>query len=238
MNTAIGVAGLTGLGDRGAAPAEHEARANGVYRELLAAIIAGDPAPGMRLKERELSERYSVSRMPVRQAIQRLEAEGFVVTEPHRGAVVRRVTHHDIEELFDARLCVEPFAARLAAGRIARGETDADALLRHIGPHPADADSLPGSDRRMQVFQGFHSDMALLSGNRSLAGFLRPVLARTSWIFRLTNGERERDQQLEHRRIHQALAEGNAELAASLAYSHIELSRQPVLEALRPILDR
>src|SRR6478735_7389624 len=89
-------------------------------REL---IISGDFAPGSRLRERELSQSLEVSRVPVREALQQLEAEGFIDTSPRRGATVKQITLRDVNELFDVRLSLEVLAARLAAQAAARGES-------------------------------------------------------------------------------------------------------------------
>src|SRR5438067_1889244 len=70
---------------------DEEARAEQVYQLVLEGIVAGKYEQGKRLRERELSEVYNVSRIPVREAIQRLEQDGFVETFPRRGAVVRQL---------------------------------------------------------------------------------------------------------------------------------------------------
>lgn len=223
-------------GEGVASEAEREALAEGVYRRLLRAIVAGDPAPGTRLKERELSERYAVSRVPVRQAIQRLEAEGFVMTEPHRGAVVRGMTTDDIHELFDARLCVEPFATRIAAERLGTGVGD-PTRLAEILEGSREAFAAGDEPEGISMNLAFHAEIVRLSGNRTLVQWLRPMLGRMEWIFRLTHEAREEDQILEHQQLYDALVTGKGELAAAQAYSHIELGRDPILRSLAPYLD-
>ncbi|WP_082492434.1 GntR family transcriptional regulator [Leifsonia sp. Root4] len=215
---------------------DREGLADGVYRALLRSIISGEPAPGARLKERELSERFEVSRVPVRQALQRLESEGFVVTEPHRGAVVRSVTADDIAELFDARLCIEPFATRQAALRVHAGLASAARLaelLARSERHLAAGETAEGIESNVQ----FHAEMVRLSGNSLLVRSLEPMLGRMEWIFRLTHEARgESEHSLEHRQLLDAIVGGKAELAAAQAYAHIELGRRPILEALEPFL--
>lgn len=215
---------------------DREGLADSVYRSLLRSIISGEPAPGARLKERELSERFEVSRVPVRQALQRLEAEGFVLTEPHRGAVVRPVTADDIAELFDARLCIEPFATRQAALRVHAGIASADrlvALLARSERHLAAGETSAGIESNVQ----FHAELVRLSGNGLLVRSLAPMLGRMEWIFRLTHEARgESEHSLEHRQLVDAIVGGKAELAAAQAYAHIELGRGPILEALEPFL--
>lgn len=215
---------------------DREGLADGVYRALLRSIISGDPAPGARLKERELSERFEVSRIPVRQALQRLESEGFVVTEPHRGAVVKPVTVADIAELFDARLCIEPFATRQAALRVHAGLASAEhlaELLARSERHLAAGETAEGIESNVQ----FHAEMVRLSGNSLLVRSLEPMLGRMEWIFRLTHEARgESEHSLEHRQLFDAIVGGKADLASAQAYAHIELGRGPILEALEPFL--
>jgi len=212
-----------------------EALADVVYRALLQAIIAGDPRPGSRLIERELAERYEVSRVPVRHALQRLESEGFVVTEPRRGAVVRLFTRGDLEQLFDARLCIEPFATGRAARRIAQGLESPDrlaALVEQSEDRFSAGDESAGISANLRI----HAEIVRLSGNDLLIRSLAPMLGRMEWVFRLTHEARDEEQAHEHERILDALVAGNAELAASLAYAHIELGRAPILAALADVL--
>lgn len=88
-----------------------------VTADLRQEIIAGSLRPGDRLVERELAERFGVSRVPVREAIRALVAEGFVHFETPRRTVVRRLTPHDVKELFELREALEVYAAGLAASR-------------------------------------------------------------------------------------------------------------------------
>lgn len=217
------------------ADARGEALADAAHRWLLRAIIADELPPGTWLKERDLSERYGVSRVPVRQALHRLEAEGFVQTSPRRGAVVTPVTRADIEDLFDARLCIEPFAARRAALRVAAGEASPEALEAVMAD--AEARFARGDDTEGIVSNlRFHAEVVRLSGNSLLMRSLAPMLGRMEWIFRLTARAGEPVQTREHREVYDAIATGNAELAAAASYAHIDRGRVPALEALSPFL--
>ena len=80
-------------------------------------IFEGDPAPGDRRPERELTERYGVARHSVRAALRALAAEGLVVIEPHRGASVARLDADGIRSLFELRTALELEAAHLALER-------------------------------------------------------------------------------------------------------------------------
>jgi DNA-binding GntR family transcriptional regulator len=84
---------------------------------LRGRISDGDLAPGDRLPERELTERYGVARHSVRAALRALAAEGLVVIEPHRGASVARLDADGIRSLFELRTALELEAAHLALER-------------------------------------------------------------------------------------------------------------------------
>lgn len=85
-------------------------------------IIAGEFESGMRLRQRELAERFGVSLTPVREALRRLESEGLVEYDVHRGATVAGTIFTPTEENFQVRAALEPLAAGLAALRITPDE--------------------------------------------------------------------------------------------------------------------
>ena len=88
------------------------------YDALRAAIVRGDIAPDARLVEADLSTTFEMSRGAVRTALIRLEQDGLVVREPHRGARVRRVSDDEAVEILQARAVLEGLAVRQAAARI------------------------------------------------------------------------------------------------------------------------
>ncbi|MFL0584785.1 GntR family transcriptional regulator [Solibacillus silvestris] len=82
-----------------------------IYRILREAIIKGQLQPGERLVQDELAKTLNVSRMPIREAIKQLAAEGYITVEPHKGAVVKQFTIHELEEIYFLRAKFEPLAA-------------------------------------------------------------------------------------------------------------------------------
>ena len=87
------------------------------YDALRDAIVRGDLAPDARLVESDISTAFDMSRGAVRTALIRLEQDGLVVREPHRGARVRRVSDEEAVEILEARAVLEGLAARQAADR-------------------------------------------------------------------------------------------------------------------------
>ena len=96
--------------------------ADSVGELLRASIVRGDFAPGERIPIGMLSERFGVSTMPIRGALQLLEREGLVVTTPHRGSTVASLTVAEIEDIYEMRALLEPVAIRTAIGNM----TEAD----------------------------------------------------------------------------------------------------------------
>ncbi|WP_426998275.1 GntR family transcriptional regulator [Pseudarthrobacter sp. N5] len=221
------------------APAEvhrdDEARAEQIYQLVLEGIVAGKFAQGMRLRERELSEMYDVSRIPVREAIQRLEQDGFVATFPRRGAVVRQLTLTDVNELFDVRLCLESFAARRAAERVGAGQPGGQ--LKELVDGARRAIDEGRADDVVLISTAFHAEIVRLTGNTLLIESVKPLFGRMRWIFGLAHNRSNELQRDEHVELCNAILGGQAELAASLAYSHIELGRAPVLTGLAETLE-
>jgi DNA-binding GntR family transcriptional regulator len=74
-----------------------------VHKAILADIVNGNYAPGARLKVAELSRRYGLSPMPIREALQQLQGEGFVIMSPNRGASVRPIDRRFVADVYEIR---------------------------------------------------------------------------------------------------------------------------------------
>ncbi|WP_125616416.1 GntR family transcriptional regulator [Specibacter cremeus] len=209
--------------------------ADRTYQRITEKILSGAYPAGFRLRERELSEDLEVSRIPIREALPHLEADGFIVTYPRRGAVVRQFTVSDAEELFDIRLNLEVFAARKAAEFIAAGG---------VSPRLAELqeESRAATERNdiaavATANSALHAEIIAMSGNTLLATAMRPVLGRLRRLFALTSDRDPVTQCTEHGGLCAAIYAGKPELAAALAYAHIELGREPSLAGLAAALE-
>jgi len=206
-----------------------------IYEELRERIIEGALAAGERIRERELAAEFNVSRIPIREAMPRLEAEGFIKTLPRRGAVVTEMTLNDVEELFVVRSSLEVLAAKLAAQACATGASS-DELFARLARAEGALDA--GDDRDIAgANSALHEEILDLSGNTLLIGLMGPINGRVRRLFRL---ESERDQRVlcaEHRELCHAIADGNVEWAGALAYAHVEHSRVDSLRLMRQRLE-
>ena len=176
------------------------------YLHIRDRIISGNLTPGTWLRERELSYELNVSRVPVREALLQLEADGYTTAGPRNGAVVRQMTIQDVNEVFDIRLSIEVSAASIAARQVAGGAAP-DQLLKVM----ARAESLIDSqdpDLRARTNIAIHDEIFRLTGNELLTSVIRPVANRMRWLF---GNVAEQDAAVlcqEHRALCQAICMG------------------------------
>ncbi|WP_171110546.1 MULTISPECIES: GntR family transcriptional regulator [Streptomyces] len=204
----------------------------GAVRERVLAglrqdIIAGRLRPGDRLVERELAERFEVSRVPVREAIRALVAEGFVLFETPRRAVVRRLTPVDVRELFELREALEVYAAGLAASR---ATPQALTELRELLRNAADATEAGDAETITDINTRFHDRILAMAGNSLLISVMEPVDGRLRW---LTRQNEEWPQLLtEHRELYEAIASGDPDRARTHALSHVRANYRSTVRHL------
>jgi len=121
--------------------------------------------PGQRLVEKELTDRFAVSRGPVREAFRRLAAEGLIELSPNRGALVRRLSQREMQDLFQIRCELEALAARLAAQAAEADQRERFALeIAAIFK-----DGCRQSAAYMDENQRFHASIMRLAGNVQLS---------------------------------------------------------------------
>jgi DNA-binding GntR family transcriptional regulator len=205
-----------------------------IYAEIRDKIVTGSLPPGARLRERDLAEQLGVSRIPLREALPHLAADGFITSESRRGASVTELTLRDVEELFDVRLGVEVYACRLAAQRVAAGADPA--AVRAAMTHAEHV--LDGGNAGLiaDANAELHEAIVTLAGNSLLTVMMQPVFGRNRWIFRMTSDRDAAVACAEHRELCQAILDGHPDFAAAVAYTHIERGRAPTMETLRPVL--
>ncbi|GAA3580369.1 GntR family transcriptional regulator [Amycolatopsis ultiminotia] len=198
-----------------------------VREELRERILTGRLRPGDRLVERELAEDLGVSRVPVREAIRSLEAEGFLVVQSPRRVVVRQLARVDVEELFDVREALESLAAGLAARRAGKPE------LRRLDRLLADAARATqrGEGARITVLNTrLHDEIVAIAGNGLLSTMVQPLEGRLRWL--TSQNEHWSELLDEHRRLVEAIASGDAQRAGEYAAEHVRVNRAVTLRAL------
>lgn len=193
-------------------------------------IASGALAPGERLVEAHLSEQLGVSRMPVREALRALAAEGMVTIEPRRGASVTVYTPEQVQELVEVRATLEGLNAKLAARR--RDPVQHARLQQMLAAgSPLHDASDPAA--MQQANTDFHEALAQAAANSVLRDLVRMLRERTAVIFAPHAGKRAAQTWEEHGAILRAVLDGDAELAALLAARHVHSAAQALPESLR-----
>jgi DNA-binding GntR family transcriptional regulator len=147
-----------------------------IAAHLREEILSGRRVGGERLVEETIAKGFGVSRVPVREALAQLEAEGFVTTVRYRGATVSTTLHKDNRELLEVRHGLEVLAAQLAARN--RGGSVADELARVV-ERARECGGGPPADR--SGARSFHDLIAIASGNDQLREMLAGVNRRVEW---------------------------------------------------------
>lgn len=181
-------------------------------------IIARTLRPGQRVREDDVASAHGVSRVPAREAVQRLANEGFLELVPYRGAVVASPSPRRSLEVMQVRRALEIMAARLAAER--RGGPEAKDLARLVqrGTRAAgngNHETLP------ELVDQFHSLVALASGNSELIELLEQLRHKVRWMFAVDVHERSAESWADHAQILDAILNGDSDTAARLMDTHV-----------------
>ncbi|WOT37589.1 GntR family transcriptional regulator [Streptomyces coeruleorubidus] len=198
-----------------------------VTADLRQEIIAGSLRPGDRLVERELAERFGVSRVPVREAIRALVAEGFVHFETPRRTVVRRLTPNDVKELFELREALEVYAAGLAASRATPQDL---AEVQELLDRAAAATEAGDAELITDLNSRLHDRIVAMAGNSLLTEALEPVAGRLRWMTR--RNEEWPQLLVEHRELYEAIASGDPERARTHALTHVRTNYRSTVRHL------
>ncbi|MBV2357432.1 GntR family transcriptional regulator [Streptomyces sp. J2-1] len=182
-------------------------------------IVAGVHVRGGRLTEEVLARRYGVSRVPVREALRTLEAEGFVVTRRHAGACVAEPTEQEAADLLEMRRLLEPLGAARAAQR--RTEAHVKVLRGLVGLGQERAARGATEDlRALGVW--FHETLAQAAGSPSLTATLNRLRHKIAWMYAVDVPPDPREAWAEHRAIADAVARGDADRARAVTALHAE----------------
>jgi len=192
-----------------------------VYRTLKTEIVKGFLEPGTKLLENKIAEEMQVSRTPVREAMQKLVAEGLVKTTPNQTMVVTEVSPEDIKEVLQIRGVLEGLAARITAKKINRQEIDElEKVVAQMSLYIADKNLLA----YCKVDDEFHDFILNICGNKWIIK-IRENLGNFVYRFRvksLSVSGRLRHSLEEHQKIMESLKKHNSEEADRLSQIHME----------------
>jgi DNA-binding GntR family transcriptional regulator len=206
-----------------------------IAEELRRGILSGRFKAGQRLVEDRLSAEFGVSRVPVREAIKMLVAEGLAEPSGRRGVQVVEITRELALELVEVRATLEGLNAKLAARH---RDPEIIAHIRAVLERGNAAAEDGSAGELAQLNSEFHELLATAGSNRVLQDVIRTLRERTNLVFQLNTTERAREDWREHAQILAAVAEGDEELAMLQASRHVHRAAQSRLAELETRMPR
>ncbi len=198
------------------------------YEEIKSAIMSDAYPAGTRIKEELVAQAIGVSRTPIREALRKLTAEGFLTATPNQGARVTDWSEQDLTEIIDLRAILESFGAGLAAEKISTGELQELELLATQMERAADNGGKSELEALTNLNSDFHMAIINATGNSRLAEVIdnlaHPLLIRRR--FSGFDEPRLQRSMMHHREIIDALKAHNSGWARATMRAHILASHE------------
>lgn len=196
-----------------------------LYTQLKQKIISFELYPGSRVTEQVLAEMFNVSRTPIRQALQRLEIEGFVSIRPKQGCFIRELDVNELMEYYEARIAIELLIVESAVN--AMSDKQIEGMMATWRPERHDQELSDGVDLGGKD-EAFHVGLAIASDKPVLAAILKNINHRIRVIRRLDLNSDNRSQRTynEHFEILQLIKERDKGKAKLAMKRHIQRSRE------------
>lgn len=211
---------------------QHETMSARVERAIRRDIVSGILAPGDRLRVAELSTRYGVSHIPVREALRQLEGDRLVVIDPHKGAILRGVTPKFVRDMHDTRAALEALLVRNAAACItAEGAEELARLADAYETAAAGGKAAAMVEANLTL----HRRIAILADNPVAADIMEQgwelvVSIRQRYGFGPSRVAAIIDQ---HRRLVRTIGAGEADEAVKIAMEHCLDARDDLLARMK-----
>lgn len=195
-------------------------------------IVEGVYPGGQQIRQEAIAEEFGVSRIPVREALVQLEAEGFVQIHTHKGAIVAQLTVNDAIDLFEARLVLEPSILRQAVAKAS--DEDIERVRKTLQEYERGVAADFSPAQLSQLNWAFHKSLSSASGRgRSLAVLSSLYKSADRYLRLQIDSTKARMNALEdHRAISAAFVARDAPLAQRLLAKHISGARDDVTKSL------
>lgn len=204
------------------------------YAAIKALIVSGEIRAGEALSERALSERFGISRTPIREAIRTLANDGLLEIVPMRGTFVRQLSVRDLSEIHEVRLALEGMAAWLAAQKgVTPALIEVATRLRALADDEAPLDT----DITQRLGWQFHEAMFAAADNARLTDTYHALRTQNGLALQRIphyDADRTRAAVREHLAIFDAIAGGRPDEAQRKVWDHLTHAMQARLQALVP----
>jgi DNA-binding GntR family transcriptional regulator len=214
---------------------KHNSLSELAHEEIREKILSGYFKPGDWLRQEDLSQQLAVSHTPVREALDRLVADGLAERVPHKGVRVSTIDENDIAEIYCLRLYLEPLVVRLTATNISRAELENLEVIVNQLKKMTSLDDMPS---RRQLNREFHTMICKACGSTTLERLHEIIWNRfPDWMFyeglyRQPHSLKPRLQQEneQHRAKLDAITKREVNLAEQIAVNHIKGTKEDLLE--------
>lgn len=222
--------GLAGSGRIASSEVEKIPLSQVAYAQIKEGILSLELRPGLFLNEAKLCEYTGLGRMPVHQAIHRLQAEGLIEVIARKGLIIRADSLRDILLVIEARLAIEPNIVALAAERI---DNEKVSELREILRQSARLQDQSQRGAFSLLDRAFHSTVAEAAHNKVLADTLRPLHERSDllWHLRIMPSDGLKVTQREHELVLKAIVNRDQKAACQAMHAHLASLRDRIIKA-------
>lgn len=203
-----------------------------VYRSLKKSILNGDLKPGQKISQDWLAKQMKVSRMPIREAIERLRTEGLVESIPYKESRVMNFTHRDIEEMYSVRGLLEAYSARLAIRKIRKKDLKE---LKKINKEMKEFLNKNNYKELLVCNRKFHLIIYNRSGNRRLYKTIKNLWDSFPKDFFWNFPERSKNSIIDHEKIINAVENKNEELMEKMIVQHIENTKRRIIKIIAQV---
>jgi len=203
------------------------------FQEIRRMIVTLELAPGAVVRDDLLQQQLGLGRTPIREALQRLVRDQFVTIIPRRGMYVSSIDVSELSTLYETRAILEPYVMRLACARGRAADWDAMAAALARATSEGSPTQLLAIDRECREI------VWSAAGNRFLTETLDMLYAQSDrlWHLYLSDVADLGHMIDEHRAIHAALVDGDADRAADLIESHMHAFNAQIVDAVRRRLE-
>jgi DNA-binding GntR family transcriptional regulator len=201
------------------------------YQVIKLEIIGGNLKPGLFLTEEKLSESMHISRGTIREALNRLEKEGFVTIIPRRGTMVSNITAQEVKDISKIRELLEPVAAKESLSRISRSK------LKEIKKDFTNLISKPENKENKSIFflldKDFHKLLNEECRNKKLIDILDNFEDHTNWFINLfIKNYSFKESIKDHLYIIEAIEKNEEDLVATTLIRHLERVKNSILSEI------
>lgn len=203
-----------------------------VYKSLKKSILNGDLKPGQKLSQDWVAKQMKVSRMPIREAIERLRTEGLVESIPYKESRVMNFTHRDIEEMYSVRSLLEAYSARLATRKIREKDLKE---LKKINKEMKEILNKNNYKELSICNRKFHLIICNRAGNRRLYKTIKNLWDSFPKDFFWNFPERSKNSIIDHGKIINAIESKNEKLMEKTMVQHIKNTKRRIIKIINQV---